>query len=74
MRELPDGRILGCPGTLHSGSNAERVEADLKNIEYLCSEAFITFISEPHDDVADLILAPYSTSARGSEDVAHLDP
>src|SRR5215471_14568255 len=25
---------------------------------YLCWEAFITFISKPHDDVPDLILAP----------------
>jgi hypothetical protein len=28
----------------------------------LCWAAFITFISEPHDEVPDLILAPYNFS------------
>jgi hypothetical protein len=31
-----------------------------RSSRYLCSEAFITFISKPHDDVPDLILAPYN--------------
>ena len=30
-----------------------------RSSRYLCSEAFITFISKPHDDDAALILAPY---------------
>ena len=30
-----------------------------RSSRYLCSEAFITFISEPHDDDALPILAPY---------------
>ena len=30
---------------------------------YLCWEAFITFISEPHDDDVLPILAPYSVGA-----------
>ena len=32
-----------------------------RSAPYLCSEAFITFISKPHDDVPDLILAPYNS-------------
>src|SRR5215472_11210240 len=31
-----------------------------RSSRYLCSAAFITFISKPHDDVPDLILAPYN--------------
>src|SRR5215831_11534090 len=31
----------------------------LRSSRYLCLEAFITFISEPHDDGTPLILAPY---------------
>src|SRR5262249_7708513 len=31
-----------------------------RSSRFLCSEAFITFISKPHDDVPDLILAPPS--------------
>src|SRR5262245_38539415 len=30
-----------------------------RSSRYLCSEVFITFISNQHDDGADLILAPY---------------
>jgi len=30
-----------------------------RSSRFLCSEAFITFITKPHDDVPDLILAPY---------------
>jgi len=30
-----------------------------RSSRYPCSEAFITFITKPHDDVPDLILAPY---------------
>jgi len=30
--------------------------------QYPCSEAYITFISKPHDDDAALILAPYRGS------------
>jgi hypothetical protein len=30
-----------------------------RSSRYLCSEAFITIISKPHDEVPDLILAPY---------------
>jgi hypothetical protein len=33
----------------------------------LCSEAFITFISKPHDDVPDLILAPYRPVESGDK-------
>src|SRR5262249_31700219 len=29
-----------------------------RSSRYLCSEAFITFISKPHDDLPDRILAP----------------
>src|SRR5262245_9017949 len=35
-----------------------------RSSRYLCSEVFITFISNQHDDGADLILAPY-TGQRG---------
>src|SRR5262245_8825641 len=31
-----------------------------RSSRYLCSEVFITFISNQYDDGADLILAPYS--------------
>src|SRR5215831_13709300 len=31
-----------------------------RSSRYLCSEVFITFITKPHDDVPDLILAPYT--------------
>src|SRR5215475_6790999 len=31
-----------------------------RSSRYLCSEVFITFISNQHDDGADLILAPYN--------------
>jgi len=31
-----------------------------RSSRFLCSEAFITFIIKPHDDLPDLILAPYS--------------
>jgi len=31
-----------------------------RSSRFLCSEAFITFISKPHDDASHLILAPYS--------------
>jgi len=31
-----------------------------RSSRYLCSDAFITFISKPHDHVPDLILAPYN--------------
>jgi hypothetical protein len=34
-----------------------------RSSRFLCSEAFITFISKPHDDLPDLILAPYSHRA-----------
>ena len=50
-----------------NGRPAHREQARLiealkleRSSRYLCSEAFITFISKPHDDVPDLILAPYS--------------
>src|SRR5262252_7941787 len=36
-----------------------------RSSRYLYWAAFITFISEPHDEVPDLILAPY-TFSRGS--------
>src|SRR5262245_17551069 len=32
-----------------------------RSSRYLCSEVFITFISNQYDDGADLILAPYSS-------------
>jgi len=32
-----------------------------RSSQYLCSEAFITFISKPPDEVPDLILAPYNS-------------
>src|SRR5215472_255915 len=35
-----------------------------RSSRYLCSEVFITFISNQHDDGADLILAPYSHSRK----------
>src|SRR5215472_10703795 len=35
-----------------------------RSSRYLCSEAFITFISKPHDDVSDLIVAPCISNAR----------
>jgi hypothetical protein len=35
-----------------------------RSSRYLCSEAFITFISKPYDDDAALILAPYSYHLR----------
>src|SRR5262245_25279709 len=34
-----------------------------RSSRYLCSEAFITFISAPDDEVPDLILAPYKCTA-----------
>jgi len=34
-----------------------------RSSRYLCSEAFITFISEPHDEDAPLIVAPYNRSS-----------
>src|SRR5215467_7620116 len=50
-----------------NGRPAHREQARLiealkleRSSRYLCSEAFITFISEPHDEVPELILAPYS--------------
>ena len=30
-----------------------------RSSQYLCWEAFITFISKPHDNAPDLILAPH---------------
>src|SRR5262252_7500489 len=37
-----------------------------RSSRYLCSEVFITFISNQYDDGADLILAPYNhLSSRG---------
>jgi len=48
-----------------NGRPAHREQARLiealkleRSSRYLCSEAFITFISEPHDEDAPLILAP----------------
>ena len=35
-----------------------------RSSRYLCSEVFITFISNQHDDGADLILAPYRGGPR----------
>ena len=35
-----------------------------RSSRFLCSEAFITFITKPHDDVPDLILAPYRVNSR----------
>src|SRR5215472_17398828 len=50
-----------------NGRPAHRKQARLigalkleRSSRYLCSEAYITFISKPHDDVPDLILAPYN--------------
>ena len=34
-----------------------------RSSRYLCSQAFITFMSKPHDDDAALILAPYRNTA-----------
>ena len=49
-----------------NGPPAHREQARLIEVlklksssRFLCSEAFITFISKPHDDVPDPILAPY---------------
>ena len=49
-----------------NGAPAHREQARLIEVlklksssRFLCSEAFITFISKPHDDVPDPILAPY---------------
>src|SRR5215813_13828827 len=49
-----------------NGRPAHRKQARLiealkleRSSRYLCSEAFITFISKPHDDLPDRILAPY---------------
>jgi hypothetical protein len=50
-----------------NGRPAHREQARLiealkleRSSRYLCSEAFITFISEPRDEDAPQILAPYS--------------
>ena len=50
-----------------NGRPAHREQARLiealkleRSSRYLCSDAFITFISKPHDHVSDPILAPYN--------------
>jgi hypothetical protein len=50
----------------HNGRPAHRGQMRLigavkleRSPQYPCSEAYITFISKPHDDDAALILAPY---------------
>src|SRR5262245_66571828 len=57
-----------------NGRPAHREQARLiealkpeRSSRYLCSEAFITFISKPRDDPQDSILAPYrhGTAQRG---------
>src|SRR5262245_7657441 len=57
-----------------NGRPAHREQARLiealkpeRSSRYLCSEAFITFISKPRDDPQDSILAPYNRRSGASK-------